>query len=136
MRQRLLPLGFLLLVGCSSREPAASTSMTRIVDLSPSGQATVCDAIAGLFGGYGKNLVCDGGGALISGPASQQACVDDLAAAARLSPMCQMTADELQACRRWSVENFCALAAAGAGISSPAECHAPGCVPARDGSAE
>jgi hypothetical protein len=85
------------------QEPVENLSLDQLKSL--------CDWEAGLFGGYGQSLACDGeaGGDpgfshLYIGPSDQASCAANLSNQYR---MCPTTLDEAKLCLQLSVTTFC-----------------------------
>jgi len=67
---------------------------TRLDALTPEQKAALCDWVAQLYGGYGKQLSC-GQFETIYGPTTQQDCVDNMTATS-----CPATVSDSEACEK------------------------------------
>jgi hypothetical protein len=106
----------LLLVGCaasrtSSPERAADAkspvgalnARRRLIDLTPSERAVICDWTASMVGGYGRSYACSDG--IHQTFPSQEACVESRS---RVPPSCEATVGDSQACTLAAHGDVCA----------------------------
>jgi hypothetical protein len=89
-------------VGDAGGGPPSKTSRVsgskRLSNLTDADKKAICDWTASLYGGYGKSLSCGGDADItltVTGPATQPEC---LARAALVSPACQATVAQSEAC--------------------------------------
>lgn len=84
----------------SSLDPKAQAST-----LSGNEAADFCDWEAGLFGGYGKAVSCNG--AELDGPQDQTTCVSNYVQGESKWASCPATVAQVQACMQWETLGAC-----------------------------
>jgi len=111
------------LVNCGGQaEPGTLTPQTLVAQISPNEEKQLCDWWAGLYGGYGAILDCDSGATGLGGPASEQECVQQLAAGlvgrGGMFSQCPATVEQVEACLTWRASTACSTSAG----APPSEC--------------
>ncbi len=105
--KKCMVLTALLLVMCGGQAATRSLSpQVLMVKLSPDEAKQLCDWLAGLYGGYGKAVACDGGSEG-DGPTDQASCVSGYMQAEAKYPTCPVTVGQFQACQQWRMQNMC-----------------------------
>jgi hypothetical protein len=98
----------LLLVMCGGQSSGDNLEpQESLVRLSSDESAQLCDWLAGLYGGYGKSVSCDGGSGGLNGPQDQASCVQQWPQGAKMYANCPLTVQEFEACMQWEVDNAC-----------------------------
>src|SRR5262245_45764978 len=101
----VLAVGFALMMGVAGAscgdsslpDPGPSSGLdpnTRLVDLSAADVGTLCDWVAGRFGGYGEGVTCSDG-LTVSARQTRELCLMDYQIAA---PSCTVTVGDVQTC--------------------------------------
>ncbi len=87
------------LLACSSSSSSPSSS-ERLVDLSPSEVAALCDSLAQVSGGYGHTTTCreDAGVTMIESSKDQADCKAEVAQIASVAPGCPATVEQVTTC--------------------------------------
>jgi hypothetical protein len=120
----MMPLGFVLIAGCSSSavgagsdgassggsgSGAALDESTPLPDMTDEDRRALCDYVADLHGGYAKDATCempDGHVHSVKGPASAEECVDSFRSAAS-SCSRAATVGGLESCEKGLVNGVC-----------------------------
>ena len=100
-------LGFLVGCGSGSGAPGAPSDVPRgdtLGQLSPSQQASLCDYLANVQGGYGRSVTCPAGDMQDTDP-SQAACLQSAPVAAAACPT--LTVGDAEDCAAASGTNLC-----------------------------
>lgn len=92
--------------GGMSSDSLSPTQRITTLDSNQAGQ--LCDWLAGLFGGYGHSLACDGGGVDAAGPLDQASCASGFIQAEKSHPNCPATVEQFKAC--WQSQTQCSSA--------------------------
>jgi hypothetical protein len=95
-----------LLVTCGGKTPGTLDPDARIATLSEDEVKQYCDWFAGVYGGYGHAISCEG--VQSTGYMDQGTCVSDFMELEAKIPNCPATVGQAETCMQWLAQGACA----------------------------